>query len=126
MNLQDGEIQNLISRAEDIIAQERAAARTETESAPAPTDEETTDTKVQNAFSDIARSGSESDANFKIREASVCLPLPKLRYSSSSAKPGDKRIMMNPLQFRSISITSKTLKTNRLTFIIWSTTPTVK
>ena len=69
MNLQDGEIQNLISRAEDIIAQERAAARTEAENAlPAPT-EGTTDTKVQNAFSDIARSGSESDANFKIREA---------------------------------------------------------
>lgn len=69
MNLQDGEIQNLISRAEDIIAEERAAARTEAENAlPAPT-EGTTDAKVQNAFSDIARSGSESDANFKIREA---------------------------------------------------------
>ena len=68
MNLQDGEIQNLISRAEDIIAQERAAARTQENTPPAATGS-TTDAQVQTALSDIARSSSESDANFKIREA---------------------------------------------------------
>ena len=68
MNLQDGEIQNLIEQAEAIIADERASARANPpeergESSGAVTNESLSDT-----FRDIA-GASEGDASFKIREA---------------------------------------------------------
>ena len=69
MNLQDAEIQNLIDRAEALIAEERAAARTVADDEPATERSgATTNEDVSSAFRDIARS-SESDASFKIREA---------------------------------------------------------
>ena len=69
MNLQDAEIQNLIDRAEALIAEERAAARSGvTEDRPVENSGTTTNADVSSAFRDIA-SASGSDAGFRIREA---------------------------------------------------------
>ena len=69
MNLQDAEIQNLIDRAEALIAEERANERTgvvdnrASEGSGAATNE-----SVSSTFRDIANA-SESEASFMIREA---------------------------------------------------------
>ena len=69
MNLQDAEIQNLIDQAEALIADERAAARTNpTEPPPAASSGSVTNESLRSTFREIANA-SESDASFKIREA---------------------------------------------------------
>ncbi len=69
MNLQDAEIQNLIDRAEALIAEERAAARAGvTEDRSTPSTGTTSNSDVSNVFRDIANA-SGNDASFQIREA---------------------------------------------------------
>ena len=71
MNIDDAEIQDLIARAEAIVAREREAsdrvaeATGEREVAV----EEDANTKLENVFNQVASSRSNSDANFRIREA---------------------------------------------------------
>jgi hypothetical protein len=71
MNIEDPEIQDLIARAEAIVAREREAADRvreatgETDTAEA----EDANTRLENIFNQVSSSGSTSDANSRIREA---------------------------------------------------------
>jgi len=71
MNIDDAEIQDLIARAEAIVAREREAADRVAEATGERevAEEEDANTKLENIFNQVASSRSNSDANFRIREA---------------------------------------------------------
>lgn len=71
MNIDDAEIQDLIARAEAIVAREREAADRVAEATGERdvAEKEDANAKLSNIFSQVASSRSNSDANFRIREA---------------------------------------------------------
>ncbi len=71
MNIDDAEIQDLIARAQAIVAREREAADrvAEATGTRAAAAEEDADVRLKNIFNQVASSRSNSDANYRIREA---------------------------------------------------------
>lgn len=71
MNIDDAEIQDLIARAEAIVAREREAADRVAEATGERdiAEKEDANARLTNIFSQVASSRSNSDANFRIREA---------------------------------------------------------
>lgn len=71
MNIDDAEIQDLIARAEAIVAREREAADRVAEATgmSEKAAEEDANTRLENIFEQVSSARSNSDANFRIREA---------------------------------------------------------
>lgn len=71
MNIDDAEIQDLIARAEAIVARERDAADRVKEATGGRQEAvaEDANTQLTNIFNELSSSGSTSDANYRIREA---------------------------------------------------------
>ncbi|WKN31029.1 hypothetical protein PZB74_18940 [Porifericola rhodea] len=71
MNIDDAEIQDLIARAEAIVARERSAADRVKEATGAnkAAAAEDANTRLSKIFDDVSSSRSTSDANYRIREA---------------------------------------------------------
>lgn len=71
MNIEDAEIQDLIARAEAIVARERDAANRVSGATGAKEEAEAEDanTQLKNIFDQLSSSRSTSDANSRIREA---------------------------------------------------------
>lgn len=71
MNIDDAEIQDLIARAEAIVAREREAQVRVGEATGTSTSAaaEDADTRLENIFNEVASARSDSDANYRIREA---------------------------------------------------------
>jgi hypothetical protein len=71
LNLDDAEIQDLIARAEAIVAREREAADRVKEATGArdAMEEKDANTRLRDIFNAVASARSDSDANFRIREA---------------------------------------------------------
>lgn len=71
MNIDDAEIQDLIARADAIIAREREAADRVAEATGSrmPANNENADARLRNIFQEVASARSNSDANYRIREA---------------------------------------------------------
>lgn len=70
LNIDDAEIQDLIARAEAIVARERdAAERVKGATGGGAATTENTNTQLENIFGEVSSSGSTSDANLRIREA---------------------------------------------------------
>lgn len=71
MNIDDAEIQDLIARAEAIVAREREAADRVAEATgeSEKAAEEDANTRLENIFEQVSRARSNSDANFRIRDA---------------------------------------------------------
>lgn len=71
MNIDDAEIQDLIARAEAIVAREREASERVAEATGTRTGVamEDADARLENIFEEVASSRSNSDANYLIREA---------------------------------------------------------
>nr|WKN39854.1 hypothetical protein K4G66_14255 [Tunicatimonas sp. TK19036] len=69
MNLQDAELQNLIERAEAIIAEERAAARRGETRPDVAESGPTSESDLNGLFQRVSSARSDSDANSQIRSA---------------------------------------------------------